>query len=81
MAIDDFDRYPLTFGPSPVHPLRRLARARFASHDGRASVAEHDALIDACAAGDTDSALAVAERIWTHLTPPADPTAATEQPA
>ena len=24
MAIDDFDRYPLTFGPSPVHPLRRL---------------------------------------------------------
>jgi 1-aminocyclopropane-1-carboxylate deaminase len=24
MGIDDFDRYPLTFGPSPVHPLRRL---------------------------------------------------------
>lgn len=61
--------------------LRRLARARFASHDGRASVAEHDALIDACAAGDTDSALAVAERIWTHLTPPAEQPAATEQPA
>lgn len=25
MAIDDFPRHPLTFGPSPVHPLRRLS--------------------------------------------------------
>ena len=24
MAIDDFPRHPLTFGPSPVHPLDRL---------------------------------------------------------
>ncbi|RKT79135.1 1-aminocyclopropane-1-carboxylate deaminase [Terracoccus luteus] len=24
MATSDFDRHPLTFGPSPVHPLRRL---------------------------------------------------------
>jgi 1-aminocyclopropane-1-carboxylate deaminase len=24
MSISDFDRYPLTFGPSPVHPLDRL---------------------------------------------------------
>ncbi|MCV7420265.1 1-aminocyclopropane-1-carboxylate deaminase [Mycobacterium yunnanensis] len=24
MAIEDFQRYPLTFGPSPVHPLDRL---------------------------------------------------------
>jgi 1-aminocyclopropane-1-carboxylate deaminase len=24
MSIEDFDRYPLTFGPSPVHPLDRL---------------------------------------------------------
>ncbi|MGH3642480.1 MAG: 1-aminocyclopropane-1-carboxylate deaminase [Mycobacterium sp.] len=24
MSIQDFDRYPLTFGPSPVHPLERL---------------------------------------------------------
>ena len=24
MALSDFDRVPLTFGPSPVHPLRRL---------------------------------------------------------
>ncbi len=26
MAISDFERYPLTFGPSPVHPLERLSR-------------------------------------------------------
>ncbi|WP_277868969.1 hypothetical protein, partial [Brevibacterium epidermidis] len=24
MAITDFERYPLTFGPSPVHELPRL---------------------------------------------------------
>ncbi len=26
MALEDFPRYPLTFGPSPVHPLERLSR-------------------------------------------------------
>ncbi|PRX46666.1 1-aminocyclopropane-1-carboxylate deaminase [Prauserella shujinwangii] len=26
MSLTDFDRYPLTFGPSPVHPLERLTR-------------------------------------------------------
>jgi 1-aminocyclopropane-1-carboxylate deaminase len=26
MALDGFPRYPLTFGPSPVHPLERLSR-------------------------------------------------------
>ena len=26
MAITDFDRYPLTFGPSPVHPLENLTK-------------------------------------------------------
>ena len=26
MTIHDFPRYPLTFGPSPVHPLQRLSR-------------------------------------------------------
>ena len=26
MALSDFPRYPLTFGPSPVHPLERLSR-------------------------------------------------------
>jgi len=26
MALSDFPRHPLTFGPSPVHPLERLSR-------------------------------------------------------
>lgn len=26
MSLDDFERYPLTFGPSPVHPLPRLSK-------------------------------------------------------
>src|ERR1041384_3139544 len=26
MPLDDFDRYPLLFGPSPVHRLDRLTR-------------------------------------------------------
>jgi 1-aminocyclopropane-1-carboxylate deaminase len=26
MTLDDFPRYPLTFGPSPVHPLERLTQ-------------------------------------------------------
>ena len=25
MSLDDFERIPLTFGPSPIHPLRRLS--------------------------------------------------------
>jgi 1-aminocyclopropane-1-carboxylate deaminase len=25
MSLDDFERYPLLFGPSPVHPLERLS--------------------------------------------------------
>ena len=33
MRLDDFPRYPLTFGPSPVHPLERLS-----AHLGGASV-------------------------------------------
>ena len=27
MSLDDFDRVPLLFGPSPIHPLRRLSAA------------------------------------------------------
>jgi 1-aminocyclopropane-1-carboxylate deaminase len=26
MALSDFERYPLTFGPSPIHPLPRLTK-------------------------------------------------------
>jgi 1-aminocyclopropane-1-carboxylate deaminase len=25
MSLSDFPRYPLMFGPSPVHPLERLS--------------------------------------------------------
>ncbi|MCM2130265.1 1-aminocyclopropane-1-carboxylate deaminase [Larsenimonas rhizosphaerae] len=25
MSLEDFDKYPLTFGPSPIHPLKRLS--------------------------------------------------------
>ena len=28
MKLQDFPRYPLTFGPSPVHPLDRLTQHR-----------------------------------------------------
>jgi 1-aminocyclopropane-1-carboxylate deaminase len=27
VSLDDFDRVPLLFGPSPIHPLRRLSSA------------------------------------------------------
>ena len=41
MPIDDFERYPLTFGPSPVHPLKRLSAhlggARWGQARGRQS--------------------------------------------
>lgn len=33
MGITDFERYPLTFGPSPIHPMTRLSQ-----HLGGASV-------------------------------------------
>ncbi|MCZ0972147.1 FCD domain-containing protein [Streptomyces albulus] len=53
---------------SPVHPLlRRLERRRFSSAAARASAARHDALIDACAAGDTETAVALSGAIWGGL--------------
>src|SRR4029453_4609902 len=27
MPINDFERFPLTFGPSPIHPLDRLSQS------------------------------------------------------
>ena len=48
MPITDFDRYPLTFGPSPVHPLDRLTqhlggRSRAASLRVTSHIEEHAA--------------------------------------
>lgn len=50
---------------SPV--VRRLERVRFASHAGAESVALHDRLVQACAAGDVDAAADVAFRTWQNL--------------
>ena len=45
MAIDDFERYPLLFGPSPVHRLNR-AVALAMTHGAATGLAEIDALTD-----------------------------------
>jgi DNA-binding GntR family transcriptional regulator len=50
---------------SPV--VRRLERRRFASHAGAESVALHDRLVEACAAGDAGAAADVALRTWQNL--------------
>ena len=60
---------------SPV--VRRLERLRFASLAGEESVALHDRLVLACAAGDVDAAADVAFRTWQNL---ADLIPDTDQP-
>jgi DNA-binding GntR family transcriptional regulator len=50
---------------SPV--VRRLERLRFDSEAGTESVALHDRLVRACAAGDVEAAAAVAFRTWQNL--------------
>ncbi|MGG2460686.1 GntR family transcriptional regulator [Streptomyces sp. RGM 3693] len=57
--------------------LRRLERRRFSSTAARASAARHDALIDACAAGDTGTAVTLSGEIWGGL----DAEAAAEEEA
>ncbi|MGY1601896.1 GntR family transcriptional regulator [Geodermatophilus sp. SYSU D00815] len=47
--------------------IRRLERARFAPGDAHPSVALHDRLIAACAAGDVAAAVATTTVIWTAL--------------
>ena len=47
--------------------IRRLERQRFAAAHGRESVALHDRLIAACAAGDVADAVATTTEIWTAL--------------
>ncbi len=47
--------------------IRRLERLRFGSLPGRRSIALHDRLINACAAGDADAAVAVTSEIWATL--------------
>lgn len=47
--------------------LHRAERLRFASHEGAASVARHDRLIELCAAGDADAAARLCEQTWHSL--------------
>ncbi|MEU5107253.1 GntR family transcriptional regulator [Streptomyces sp. NPDC021354] len=59
--------------------LRRLERQRFGSLSGRSSVAQHERIIELCAAGDVEGAAAAARANWQTLAPlldvaPADDT-------
>lgn len=47
--------------------LRRLERIRFASRDGRHSVALHEQIIAQCAAGDSEGAGRAARDNWHTL--------------
>jgi DNA-binding GntR family transcriptional regulator len=47
--------------------IRRLERRQFSSAGARRSVERHDALIDACAAGDVQRATEVTAQIWESL--------------
>ncbi|MFC5820629.1 GntR family transcriptional regulator [Nonomuraea harbinensis] len=49
--------------------LRRLERLRFSSLSGRESVAQHDRIIELCAAGDVAGAAAATRANWETLTP------------
>ncbi|NJQ16702.1 GntR family transcriptional regulator [Streptomyces bohaiensis] len=49
--------------------LRRLERLRFGSLAGRASVAQHDRIIEHCAAGEVDAAATAARENWSTLAP------------
>ncbi|GAA0626741.1 GntR family transcriptional regulator [Kribbella sandramycini] len=49
--------------------LRRLERLRFSSLNGRESVAQHQLIIDHCAAGDATAAAEAARSNWLTLVP------------
>ncbi|MCU4671579.1 GntR family transcriptional regulator [Microbacterium fluvii] len=63
--------------------LHRAERLRFASHEGAASIARHERLIELCAAGDAEGAAAVAEHTWQSLAaaPAASVPTPTQEPA
>ncbi|HUH06220.1 MAG TPA: GntR family transcriptional regulator [Egibacteraceae bacterium] len=50
-----------------THLIRRLERQRFTPLPGEGSVRRHERLIDACAAGDVEGAVAVTHEIWSAL--------------
>lgn len=49
--------------------LRRVERLRFSSLSGRGSVAQHNRIIELCAAGDTEGAVAATRANWQTLLP------------
>ena len=75
-ADDDFHAVAVEASANPLLPglleqvtplLRRLERARFESLAGRGSVADHDRIIELCAAGDAAGAAAAARENWLTL--------------
>ena len=69
MSIADFDRHPLTFGPSPVHPLERIERLeqlRPLAHGMRMGVAILDVI--ARSGIDTEQDLEQANSLWATFT-------------
>jgi DNA-binding GntR family transcriptional regulator len=53
--------------------IRRLERQRFGTLPGQRSVARHEELIQACAAGDAEAAAAITSTIWSSLESPEPP--------
>lgn len=77
-ADDQFHDVAVTASANPVvrslleqvtPVLRRVERLRFSSLAGRASVAQHDKIIQLCAAGDADGAALAARANWQTLAP------------
>ncbi|KPC59441.1 GntR family transcriptional regulator, partial [Streptomyces sp. NRRL WC-3753] len=48
---------------------RRVERLRFSSLSGRASVAQHDRIVERCAAQDAEGAAAATRENWQTLVP------------
>lgn len=75
-ADDDFHGVTVRASENPLLPtmleqvtplLRRLERARFASLAGRGSVADHERIVELCAAGRAEAAGAAARENWSTL--------------
>lgn len=80
-ADDDFHAVTVNASANPVAMtvleqvtpvLRRLERIRFASLDGRGSIALHEQIITLCEAGDADAAGRAARENWETLLPLVD---------
>jgi DNA-binding GntR family transcriptional regulator len=77
-ADDDFHGVAVTACANPAvrtvleqftPVVRRLERLRFSSLSGRGSVAQHDRIVERCAAGDVDGAAAATRANWQTLAP------------